>query len=201
VERHVLGIVREDDIPGALIPSVYFEYLRRRVIGPLPRVFEHNRQDILSLAALTGWAAALVARAPSPELDAVELAGLGRLWDGADRDRADACYRMALDRGLPRPMRDRVLALLAWRSSRLARWGEARRLWEVAARGQAGFDPRPWEEIAKIDEHRLRDLATARAVVHEALGRARTAGAPARVLAALDHRLARLVRRSVAAAI
>ena len=196
VERYVLGIVRDDDIPGALIPSVYFEYLRRRAIGALPRVFAHNRQDILSLAALTGWAAALLARAPSPELDAVELAGLGRLWDAADRERAEACYRMALERGLPGPSRDRVLALLAWREKRRARWGEARRLWDTAARAQAGFDARPWEEVAKIDEHRLRDLATARAVVHEALGRARAANASARVLAALDHRLARLVRLS-----
>jgi len=80
VEQHALGFAREWDLPGALIPSVYFEYLRRKMPGELPRVFEHNRHDILSLAALAGWVSDAVARAPGPELGAEELAGLGRLW-------------------------------------------------------------------------------------------------------------------------
>ena len=50
--------------------------------------------------------------------------------------------------------------------------------------------------MAKIDEHRQRDLARARAVVEEALGHARMHGAPVRVLDALAHRLARLHRRA-----
>jgi uncharacterized protein YprB with RNaseH-like and TPR domain len=55
VEQSVLRFIRDDDLPGALIPTVYFEYLRRKRPDELPRVFEHNRHDILSLAALTGW--------------------------------------------------------------------------------------------------------------------------------------------------
>jgi hypothetical protein len=195
VERHVLGVVRQDDIPGALIPSVYFEYLRRRALGALPRVFEHNRQDIVSLAALTGRAATLLARAPCPELEPVELAGLGRLWEATDPERAAACYRLALELGLPSPLREQVLRRLAREEKRRARWDEARRLWEAVARGPGAFDPRPWEEVAKIDEHRRRDLAAARAVVEEALGLARRARAPERALAALGHRLERLRRR------
>ena len=33
VEQHALGFTRDDDLPGALIPSVYFEYLRRKRAG------------------------------------------------------------------------------------------------------------------------------------------------------------------------
>jgi hypothetical protein len=57
------------------------------------------------------------------------------------------------------------------------------------------FDPRPWEELAKYHEHRARDLATARAVVQDALGQARAAGAAPRVLDAFVYRLDRLTRR------
>src|SRR5205823_4883325 len=42
LERDVLGLSREEDVPGALIPSLYFDWLRRRRAGPLARVFAHN---------------------------------------------------------------------------------------------------------------------------------------------------------------
>jgi uncharacterized protein YprB with RNaseH-like and TPR domain len=195
VEQHALGFTREGDLPGALIPSVYFEYLRRKTPGELPRVFEHNCHDILSLAALTGWVADAVARAPLSELGAQELAGLGRLWEPSDPDRGEACYRMALDRGLTSPARERLLARLAWREKRRSRWDASRALWEAAARDARIFDSRPWEEMAKIHEHRLRDFAAAHAVVTEALDRAHAHRAPAPVVEALSHRLARLSRR------
>jgi uncharacterized protein YprB with RNaseH-like and TPR domain len=195
VEQSVLRFIRDDDLPGALIPTVYFEYLRRKRPDALPRIFEHNRHDILSLAALTGWVADAVARAPAPELDPEALAGLGRLLEARDPERSLACYRMALEAGLPTPFRERLLLRLAQGEKRRARWEEARALWEAAARAPREFDPRPWEEIAKVHEHRRRDLPAARRVVEEALALARRHRASERVLAAFERRLERLVRR------
>ena len=195
VEQHALRFTRDDDLPGALIPTVYFEYLRRKRPDELPRVFEHNRHDILSLAALTGWVAYAVVRAPIPELEPEALAGLGRLLELTEPERSLACYRMALDSGLPTPSRERLLLRLAQAEKRRARWDEARVLWEAAARAPREFDPRPWEEIAKVHEHRRRDLAAARGVVEEALALARRHRASERVLAAFEHRLHRLARR------
>lgn len=194
IERHVLGFIRDDDVPGALIPSVYFDYLRRKHPGELPRVFDHNRHDILSLAALTGWVSGAVARAPVPDLHPEELAGLGRIWEAVDAERSVACYRMALECGLPSPGRERLLMRLAAAEKRRTRWEEARALWEAAIDAER-FDPRPWEEIAKVHEHRRRDLVAAREIVETALGRARSAHAPAAVLTAFTHRLDRLDRR------
>ena len=195
VEQHALRFTRDDDIPGALIPTVYFEYLRRKRPDELPRVFEHNRHDILSLAALTGWVADAVVRAPVPDFEPEALAGLGRLLEPSEPERSLACYRMALDSGLPTPFRERLLLRLAQGEKRRARWDEARALWEAAARGPRDFDPRPWEEIAKVHEHRRRDLPAARRVVEEALELARRHRASERVLAAFEHRLERLARR------
>jgi uncharacterized protein YprB with RNaseH-like and TPR domain len=201
VEQHVLRFRRDDDLPGALIPTVYFEYLRRKRPHELPRVFEHNRHDILSLAALTGWVAEAVTHAPHPELEPAALAGLGRMLEGSDPERSLACYRMALDTGLPTPWRERLLLRLARQEKRLARWDEARALWEAVARSpRPPFDPRPWEEIAKVHEHRRRDFQAARAVVEEALALARHHRASERVLAAFERRLERLGRRLGAAA-
>ena len=195
VEQHVLGFAREDDVPGALIPAVYFDYLRGKHPGELPRVFDHNRHDILSLAALTGRVAGALTRAPDAALPAEDLVGLGRLWERRDAERGEACYRLALTLGLESPGRERLLARLAWGEKRRARFTAARTLWEEIVRLQRAFELRPWEEMAKIDEHRRRDFASAHAVVSEALARARAAGAAEVVLAALTHRLGRITRR------
>jgi uncharacterized protein YprB with RNaseH-like and TPR domain len=195
VEQNVLRFHRTDDLPGALIPAVYFDYLRRKHPGELPRVFEHNRHDILSLAALTGWVAEAATRAPAGDVEPDELAGLGLLWEARDAERGEACFRRALASGLAGAGRARLLARLAWREKRRARWTEARALWDELARAQRVFDPRPWEEMAKIDEHRLRDWSGAQAIVREALARADADRASEAVCALLGHRLQRLERR------
>jgi hypothetical protein len=192
LESAVLGLAREDDVPGAMIPLLYFDYLRSRRAGPLRRVFDHNRHDVLSLVALVGWFGR--ALTDGAGLRPEELAGLGRLWEPVDLERGLACYRAALGAGVPEPVARWARLRLAWWDKRAARWDSACALWEAARRHDV-FDPRPWEELAKFHEHRARDLATARTVVEDALGLARAAGVAPRVLDALAYRLARIQRR------
>ena len=123
LESAVLGLAREDDVPGGLIPLLYFDYLRTRRAGPLRRIFEHNRSDVLSLVALVGWfgRALLDGSSVRPE----ELAGLGRLWEPFDLERSLACYRGALGAGLPEPVAQWARLRLAWWEKRAARWTAA----------------------------------------------------------------------------
>ncbi|OLC17794.1 MAG: hypothetical protein AUH29_01100 [Candidatus Rokubacteria bacterium 13_1_40CM_69_27] len=194
LEREVLGLIRDNDVPGALIPALYFDFLRSRRAAPLARVFAHNCDDVLSLAALLGWFTRALDGGANPPLGAGELAGLGRLWERADPERGVACYRQALAAGLEGLDAHRVrLRLALWEKHR-ARWEAACALWQAAA-GAGGFDLQPWEELAKYHEHRRRDVAAARAVVVEALALARAAAASPRFFDALTHRLARLERR------
>ena len=192
LERRVLGLARESDVPGGLIPALYFDWLRLRRGAPLARVFAHNRDDVLSLAALLGWFGEALGEAP--EISPAEWAGLGRLWEPIDVDRALVCYRTALDAGLDGEHAHFVRLRLAWWEKRSARWDAARALWEMAARHGA-FDPRPWEELAKFHEHRRRDFVAAHSVVTAAIDLARAAGAAGRVLDAFGHRLGRIERR------
>ena len=192
LESAVLGLAREDDVPGGLIPLLYFDYLRTRRAGPLRRVFDHNRSDVLSLVALVGWFGRALVDGSSVRPE--ELAGLGRLWEPFDLERSLACYRGALGAGLPEPVAQWARLRLAWWEKRAARWTAACELWD-AARQHERFDPRPWEELAKFQEHRARDLAAAHAIVQDALGLARAAGAAPRVLDAFTYRLQRLTRR------
>lgn len=52
IERNVLGIVREDDLPGSEAPSAWLDYLRGKASAKLGRVVIHNRQDLVSLVQL-----------------------------------------------------------------------------------------------------------------------------------------------------
>lgn len=52
IERRVLGIVREDDLPGSEAPGAWLGYLRGGSSQLLRRVMDHNRQDIVTLAQL-----------------------------------------------------------------------------------------------------------------------------------------------------
>lgn len=52
IERRVLRIVREDDLPGSEAPAAWLGYLRGGSSALLRRVGHHNHQDVLTLAEL-----------------------------------------------------------------------------------------------------------------------------------------------------
>lgn len=52
IEEKVLGIKREEDIPGYEIPDVYFNFLRTGSTEKINKVFDHNYNDILTLVRL-----------------------------------------------------------------------------------------------------------------------------------------------------
>jgi uncharacterized protein YprB with RNaseH-like and TPR domain/DNA-directed RNA polymerase subunit RPC12/RpoP len=47
-----LGIHRDINIPGALVPDFYDTYLKTRNVGPLVAIVEHNKQDLITLGSL-----------------------------------------------------------------------------------------------------------------------------------------------------
>lgn len=52
IEHRVLGVVREDDLPGSEAPAAWLRYLRGGSAYDLRRVAAHNHQDLVSLARL-----------------------------------------------------------------------------------------------------------------------------------------------------
>ncbi|WP_426699599.1 ribonuclease H-like domain-containing protein [Rhodanobacter sp. Col0626] len=51
-ERQLLGVVREDDLPGSEAPAAWLTYLRGGSAVNLRRVAQHNAQDLKSLAGV-----------------------------------------------------------------------------------------------------------------------------------------------------
>jgi uncharacterized protein len=52
VEKDVLGIEREDDIPGYLAPMIYFDFIDSKQPDGMLGIIKHNEIDILSLVTL-----------------------------------------------------------------------------------------------------------------------------------------------------
>jgi uncharacterized protein YprB with RNaseH-like and TPR domain len=52
LELHALDVRRVGDLAGALIPAVWFDYLRTGRVAGLGRVLEHNERDVRSMVEL-----------------------------------------------------------------------------------------------------------------------------------------------------
>ncbi len=126
LERHVLdpsrlGWHREDDVPSAMIPQYYFEYLRGAPGQPLAGVVKHNQMDLRGLAALFAKINSLLDSQETgfAQTDSLDLFGLSKfLHRKGEKDLAHSACASALDAGLPeeyRPGATRELALMAKR--------------------------------------------------------------------------------------
>lgn len=169
VEEHLLGIRRQRDVPGNLIPGLYFAYLRSRDAAQMPLVFEHNRQDILTLLHL---AARLLQVHTEPQAFAnqgEELLALGRLYEELRLyERSATLYELARAKGLGTHASAPAHVRLSLCYKRLRLWQKAIHLWEtMMAEGTAGIFP--YVELAKYYEHRAHDYLRAMELVDRAL--------------------------------
>lgn len=169
VERTILGFERQNDVPGFLIPSLYFEYLRTRNGRSLEPVFLHNRWDIIALAALTGLTGQ-VHQTPLEQLDdPADLYSLGFVYESmSEVERAVLCFEEALKYTDSSQDLEGILMALGRSLKRLERWDEALAVWQKMIQ-QGTRRIFPYEEIAKYYEHRAKDFQLAAEIVHQAL--------------------------------
>jgi len=202
LEEAILGVERADDVPGFEIPSRYFNYLRTGDLAPLAAVFEHNRLDLLSLAALTAIAARMAGEGPAGAPSPHEALAMGQIYVRLGRwDEADACFARAAGlgeapwdaRSTDRGIRADALRYLALERRRRHRYEEAADAWRQLLEAGAGpaFTQEARRALAIHHEHRVHDLREARRQAERALAAEHD---PVEA-EALRHRLARLDRK------
>ncbi len=179
LEFQVLGVEREGDLPGEMIPYCYFEYLRTKQAFQLVPIFHHNALDILSLACLT----AIVPFAfRKPEDAAVrhgaDLIGLARWLLKTERaEEGLLLFRRAVQMGLPDHLLFRTLWDIAALERRLGRQDAALAAVTELAGTRNPFRARALEELAKHYEHRERNYAMALEMTRSALAISETPAA------------------------
>ena len=98
LEDSVLDVVREDDIPGALIPERYFRWLALREPRLIEPILRHNARDIVSLVRITDRIAQAVidARAGRAPDHAPAAFALAQAFERAgETEIAYLCYESA----------------------------------------------------------------------------------------------------------
>jgi uncharacterized protein YprB with RNaseH-like and TPR domain len=172
LESELISFLRGPDIPGAMIPRAYFNYLERRPAPALPSVFRHNAHDVISLAALTVHACDRVILEPAALDEPLDLYSLARvLENSSDWRRSVVLYDMALQGGLPEPTRQKTLESLAVACRRL---GEHDRSLAICGELMAypEFSIAGYEGAAIYYERVSRDFDAALRIVKEGLARA-----------------------------
>ena len=168
LENQVLGVERQGDLPGELIPYYYFEYLRMRQAFRLVPIFHHNATDIVSLACLTAIVPA--AFGDSAQLrHGADMIGMARWLGAAGRDEeALGLFRRAVDAGLPDHLLFRSMAEIGALEKRLGREAAALAVFQDLAASPNAYRAHAFTELAKHYEHRARDYATALAMTRSA---------------------------------
>ncbi len=163
LESQILGVIREGDLPGEMIPYVYFEYLRTRQAHRLVPIFHHNAIDILSLACLTGivpWAF----RSPeeAPLFHGADWVGLGRWLLKTERPAEGlALLRRAVEKGLSDELLWKTLWEIALLEKKLGHEPAALSVFSELAAARNSYQVPALEELAKHYEHRERNYAMA----------------------------------------
>ena len=173
IERRILEFYREGDVPGALIPQIYFDYVRLRDAQRLRAVFRHNRWDVVTLAAIAGIAARIYSRPVEQLNDPLDLMSLGRnFWNMGLLTEAAACFRSALDYAMDPTDRMEVLEQFGFVLKRKGDWASAVKVWECML-DSSRHTTLPYEELAKYYDHRMRNIEKAAEIVLRALDRIR----------------------------
>lgn len=150
-EQRLLGLFREDDLPGSQAPAAWRDYLAGAAVDTLPGVVRHNALDVLSLLVLGPVLARVLA---DPQSYGADIHAAARTWS---RHGEPARALQMLERSRHH-LGTRGALELARALRRAGRGAEAAALWERLA--EQGV-PEAVEHLAKYHEHVRRDWLSA----------------------------------------
>lgn len=194
LEQDILGFYRDGDVPGELIPYIYFDFLRSREACRIVPILHHNAMDILTLACLSAIVPAAFRSATPQGLTRLglrrgeELLGMARwLITAGESEGAISLLKRAIEAGLP----DALMFRATWDLGQLEKKAD-RSSAAIAIFTDLASCPNPHrtaalEELAKHYEHREKNYAIALDFTTEAM---RFGDSPG-----LEQRKARLQRR------
>lgn len=163
LENQILGVEREGDLPGQMIPYVYFDYLRTKQAFRVVPILHHNALDILTLACLTAivpWA--FKSPEDAPLAHGAEMVGLGRWLMKVDQhEKALVLFRRALGKKMPDDLVFRTLWDVARVEKKLGRDAAALECYTELAGCRNPHRLQALEELAKHYEHREKNYAMA----------------------------------------
>ena len=168
VERELLGFLRKDDIPGYLVPSVYFEWLAEESLELLSSVLLHNRLDVVSLCFLLNHVASAFATEGGSLHEVDDIYSLSRVYGRRKMNEKVIRLLGGLQNGTGQPVKPEILLYQAQALKRAGEWLSAVSLWEWLCGEQTKEGYWANVELAKYFEHKARDPLRAYEHTHRA---------------------------------
>ncbi len=169
LEENVLGEKRTDDIPGSMIPAVYFKYLEDRDATDIRKVVKHNELDILSMVSLLSKITAMLENPVSESSCEQELLGLGKIFQkNGEQDSVIHCYEFCA-RSENFTVKAAAVKQLTGIYKRSGNYAKALKHWEAMLKGSSGFYLFPMIEMAMYYEHKEKNAARALEIIEKAM--------------------------------
>lgn len=168
LECNILDFERVDDIPGHLIPGIYFEFLENKNLELLRPVLEHNIYDILSLVTLFIHLKEIHLDNVD-DLDSQELFHLGKIKE-KEKNYYDCIdyLEASIENSNESTLKYRALKKLSWQYKRIDRYDKAAEIWEeMIDKDKEGIFP--YIEMAKYLEHKKKKFAKALNYTNQAI--------------------------------
>jgi len=176
LEENILGQSRIDDIPGSMIPPVYFKYLDDGDATEIKRVIRHNELDILSMVLLLYRLSSML-QDPLAESDGgLELLGLGKIFEisGKMEDMVECLEACA---GSSRfDIKLQAVKRLTGVYKRTGRYDRALEHWQSVEADGSCIDLFHLVEMSKYYEHKAKDPEKALQAVDKAFAVCRRVG-------------------------
>ena len=198
LEREILNFSRTgDDVPGWMIPEIYFEFLRTGDTKRISNVIYHNTQDIVSLAAVFIQISTMLENNIHIEdIHPSDRIAIGRIFvDLGSREIAEKIFMQSLDNKLSKFELLEVNKLLGKFYKYTMEFGKAKTYWETSADHE---DLESCIELAKYFEHHEKEIKTAifwAKKAQQILEKNEDARFDAKMKKAIEARINRLIRK------
>jgi hypothetical protein len=161
IERELLDFHRVDDIPGYLIPSVYFAWLSEESTDQLGSVLLHNRLDIFALHFVLELISETFASDGSNLRDVDDIHSLSRVYDRRRMPERALEIADRMDSWCGDELADDILFFKSMALKRTGDIDRAVEIWQALSESESREGYFANVELAKHFEHRVRDCQTA----------------------------------------
>jgi len=153
IELEILEFKRkEEEVPGWMVPQLYFDFLKNGDGRPLKGVFYHNCMDVLSLAAIFIYAADLLSQPiVDMNLQPLDVISMAKVFEKIGMlDKSSSLYQFCIQEDIPQALLPSTLLNFGNLYKKIGHADRAIRLWELSFENGNIYAA---IEIAKYYEH------------------------------------------------
>lgn len=160
VEKEILNIKRDHDVPGYLAPMLYFDFLKDHSPKGLEGVFTHNEIDVLSLITLYIHISKILLNTPNLHTSIEEKYEIARWYEAVGQINIAISLYESLARS-QNQVKTNTLKALGGLYKKQKQYEKAQHIWTRLIENNSAVDVESATELSKLYEHQRKDYEKA----------------------------------------